>query len=469
MTLLALHQVELQQGSSTYLYQNLNLQINAGECHCISGATGCGKTTLLQLMAMPNQFNYQGKITHSPELIIGMIMQDPHVQLVRETIGAEVAFGLENLSVPALDMLPLVEQALAKVGLALPLNTPVTHLSLGQKYRLMLAAQWVFEPNLILIDEPWAQLDNQGITELCKVLTDLLEAGVSVVIVEHNTAPFTDIIDFQWQLTLGELIPATQALQASEPIADNISRHTASLSSGDNMPVNMALQQNGDDAAQSNCLLTLSDVTIRYANQIATLHINDTVSLHAGDIVGLFGENGCGKTSLFNQIVGVSDEYKGQISLLGKTPKLGLFGANLGFLMQRPSRQLFEMTVLQELEFSLKRFGLPLANATEILTQLNLLPLASHSPHKLSYGQQHLVALASVLCIKPKILLLDDPFAGLDNHYFPLVINALKHFSENGGAIIFSSHRPILSSLLSKCWLIEQQQLTEHNVLKRAS
>ncbi|GGP46677.1 ABC transporter [Shewanella algicola] len=469
MTLLALHQVELQQGSSTDLYQNLNLQINAGECHCISGATGCGKTTLLQLMAMPNQFNYRGKITHSPELIIGMIMQDPHVQLVRETIGAEVAFGLENLSVPALDMLPLVEQALAKVGLALPLNTPVTHLSLGQKYRLMLAAQWVFEPNLMLIDEPWAQLDNQGITELCKVLTDLLEAGVSVVIVEHNTDPFTDIIDFQWQLTLGELIPATQALQASEPIADNISRHTASLSSGDNMPVNMALQQNGDAAAQSNCLLTLSDVTIRYANQIATLHINDTVSLHAGDIVGLFGENGCGKTSLFNQIVGVSDEYKGQISLLGKTPKLGLFGANLGFLMQRPSRQLFEMTVLQELEFSLKRFGLPLTNATEILTQLNLLPLASHSPHKLSYGQQHLVALASVLCIKPKILLLDDPFAGLDNHYFPLVINALKHFSENGGAIIFSSHRPILSSLLSKCWLIEQQQLTEHNVLKRAS
>ncbi|GGP62192.1 ATP-binding cassette domain-containing protein [Shewanella saliphila] len=466
MTLLALHQVELQQSDSTYLYQNLNLQINAGECHCISGATGCGKTTLLQLMAMPNQFNYQGKITHSPALIIGLIMQDPHVQLVRETIGAEVAFGLENLSVPALDMLPLVEQALAKVGLALPLNTPVTHLSLGQKYRLMLAAQLVFEPNLMLIDEPWAQLDNQGITELCQVLTDLLEAGVSVVIVEHNTAPFTDMIDFQWQLTSGALFCVTHSPQASD---DNISRHSASLCLDDKMSVNMMQHQNGDVAAQSNCLLSLSDVTIRYANQIATLHISDTVSLHAGDIVGLFGENGCGKTSLFNQIVGVSDEYKGQISLLGKTPKLGLFGANLGFLMQRPSRQLFEMTVLQELEFSLKRFGLPLANATEILTQLNLLPLASDSPHKLSYGQQHLVAFASVLCIKPQILLLDDPFAGLDNHYFPLVINALKHFSENGGAIIFSSHRPILSSLLSKCWLIEQQQLTEHNVLKRAS
>ncbi|MDD8057792.1 MULTISPECIES: ATP-binding cassette domain-containing protein [Shewanella] len=471
MTLLALHQVELQQVDSTYLYQNLNLQINPGECHCIIGATGCGKTTLLQLMAMPNQFNYQGQISHSPELIIGMIMQDPHVQLVRETIGAEVAFGLENLSVPAADMLPLVEQALAKVGLALPLNTAVSHLSLGQKYRLMLAAQLVFEPNLMLIDEPWAQLDNQGINELCKVLTDLLAAGVSVVIVEHNTAPFSEIIDFQWQLALGELLPATQALQASDPVADNISRHSASLSLSDNMPVNMTQLQHSNDpnVVQRNCLLTLSNLTIRYANQMATLHINETVSLHSGDIVGLFGENGCGKTSLLNQIVGVSNEYKGHISLFGKTPKLGIFGANLGFLMQRPSRQLFEMTVLQELEFSLKRFGLPLSNAQEILTQLALTPLASHSPHKLSYGQQHLVALASVLCIKPKILLLDDPFAGLDNHYFPLVINALKHFSENGGAIVFSSHRPILSSLLSKCWLIEQQHLTEHCVLKRAS
>ncbi|GGP91244.1 ATP-binding cassette domain-containing protein [Shewanella ulleungensis] len=471
MMLLALHQVELQQGNSTYLYQNLNLQINAGECHCISGVTGCGKTTLLQLMAMPNQFNYQGEITHSDELIIGIIMQDPHVQLIRETIGAEVAFGLENLLVRPIDMLPLVEQALTKVGLVLPLNTPVDHLSLGQKYRLMLAAQLVFEPNLILIDEPWAQLDNQGITDLCKVLLDLLNTGVGVVIVEHNTYPFTQLINYQWQLISGTLIPANKEISSSEDFIENISRHSVSQHDIDKIPLTMThpVKQGALSLGGRPCVLSMSGLTIQFANQNPLLHINNNVTMHSGDIVGLFGENGCGKTNLFNRIVGVSAGYKGQISLLGKTPKLGIFGANLGFLMQRPSRQLFEMTVQQELEFSLKRFGLPLSNATDILTQLNLMPLALHSPHKLSYGQQHLVAFASVLCINPKVLLLDDPFAGLDDNYFPLVIKALKHFSENGGAVIFSSHRHILSSLISKCWLIERQQLTEHCVLNGTS
>lgn len=471
MMLLALHQVELQQVNSDYLYQNLNLQINAGECHCIHGATGCGKTTLLQLMTMPNQFNYQGQITYSDELVIGLIMQDPHVQLIRETVGAEIAFGLENQSIPASSMLPLVEQALAKVGLDLPLNMPVEHLSLGQKYRLMLAAQLVFEPNLILIDEPWAQLDNQGITELCKVLKDLLARGVSVVIVEHNTAPFTQLIDFQWQLVSGTLISTPKDIFSNDTFIKSISRHSVSLYGSDKIklttmqPAKIGVFSEDD----SNCLLSMSGLIIQFANQAPILHINNNVTLHSGDIVGLFGENGCGKTSLFNQIVGISNEYKGHISLLGKTPKLGVFGANLGFLMQRPSRQLFEMTVLQELEFSLKRFGLPLSNATEILTLLDLMPLALHSPHKLSYGQQHLVALASVLCINPRVLLLDDPFAGLDDNYFPLVIKAIKRLSENGGAIIFTSHRPILSALITKCWLIQQQQLTEHSVLNRVS
>jgi len=466
MTLLALHQVELQH-QSTSLFKQLNLQIAAGECHCICGVTGSGKTTLLQLMAMPSQFNYQGQIYHNQELRLGLVMQDPNVQIIRETIGAEIAFGLENLGYPAVNMLNLVEKALAQVGLTLPLDTLISHLSLGQKYRLMVAAQLVFEPNLLFIDEPWAQLDNQGIKELLNVLEYLLSTGVSVVITEHHSAAFSSIINFHWRLDKGAIISSTMPTldDSCDLSIQDISRQ-AVLTADDRRvydqqkPAAQSVVYQAE-IDKSLSLLTLSPLNIQFNDQRPVLQLKETLALMAGDIVGLFGENGCGKTSLFNQIVGVDLANQTRISLLGKAPKLGLYGAEVGFLMQRPSRQLFEMTVRQELEFSLKRFGLPLSNATEVLTQLDLLHLASHSPHKMSYGQQHLIALASVLCIKPKVLLLDDPFAGLDNQYFARVIACLTQFALAGGAVIFSSHRPILLDLVSKSWLIDQQQLTE--------
>jgi energy-coupling factor transporter ATP-binding protein EcfA2 len=471
MTLLALHEVGFKHHSSALnLFKQLNFNVSAGECHCICGLTGSGKSTLLQLMAMPSEFNYQGQIEHHRDLRLGLVMQDPNLQLIRETIGAEVAFGLENLACPVVNMLPEVVKALTQVGLALPLDTLVTHLSLGQKYRLMMAAQLVLKPNLLLIDEPWAQLDNQGIQELISVLTRLLSQGISVVMTEHNPADFSSTIDCYWQLEGGELnkqeliyLPSCDLNQNRQLLCRN--KRNQVVIEPDHDVTRLSANEDQEplpERDKGENLLTLSPLAIQFNDEDPILFLKQTLHLKAGDIVGLFGDNGCGKTSLLNQIVGIDTHNQAHISLLGKPPKLGLFGAELGFLMQRPSRQLFEVTVRQELEFSLKRFGLPLSRATEMLTQLELTHLSTLSPHKLSYGQQHLIALASVLCVKPKVLLLDDPFAGLDNLFFSRVISCLKQFTQRGGAIIVTSHRPVLLELISKLWRIEGSQLTEH-------
>ncbi|GIU53612.1 ATP-binding cassette domain-containing protein [Shewanella sp. KT0246] len=460
MTLLALHEVVFRQYSATEdLFHQLNFSVSAGECHCICGVTGAGKSTLLQLMAMPSDFDYQGEVIHHSELRLGLVMQDPNVQLIRESIGAEVAFGLENIAISATEMIGQVEQALKLVGLDLPLDSLVINLSLGQKYRLMLAAQLVLTPNLILIDEPWAQLDNVGVKELVDALKSLIDSGVSVIMTEHHSGAFAGIIDTYWLLDNGLLKQQDSGPKQAKSVCPFTRAKVKAI-----LPVNDAATQKSPSIADTDntaTKLTIFPLTIQFKDAQPLLQIKQTLHANSGDLIGVFGENGCGKSSLLNQIVGIDNSNQSDILFLNKPIKLGSFGKDLGFLMQRPSRQLFEMTVMQELEFSLKRFGLPLAQASEILTQLEISHIAHQSPHKLSYGQQHLVALASVLCIKPKLLLLDDPFAGLDNRYFSEVIEVLKHFLHQGGAIIVTSHRPILENLINKSWQITDRELTE--------
>ncbi|MCC4832026.1 energy-coupling factor ABC transporter ATP-binding protein [Shewanella sp. 10N.7] len=470
MSLLALHGVSYRHHSSSIdLFNQLDLTVAAGECHCILGVTGAGKSTLLQLIAMPNDVDFDGQIIHHPNLRLGLVMQDPNIQLIRESIGAEVAFGLENLAYSVNEMFSLVEHALAIVGLGLPLDTLVSHLSLGQKYRLMLAAQLVLNPNLLLLDEPWAQLDNSGVSELNLVLQRLVDSGVSVIMTEHHADAFAEVIQTYWLLAQGQLTlveaNSINAVSASSILKGQCCESNLDFSVPNTNSAANTQSLITDEVCATENRLSIFPLKVQFENQTPVVEIRKTLHLNAGDIVGLFGENGSGKSSLLNQIAGIDDSNQADILLFGKPAKFGRFNKDLGLLMQRPSRQLFEVTVRQELEFSLKRFHLPLSRVNEILEQLEISHLATQSPHKLSYGQQHLVALASVLCVKPKVLLLDDPFAGLDEQYFTNIISMLTAFSRHGGTIIITSHRPILEAQLTQYWQIENGQLTTKALL----
>lgn len=159
--------VELKQVGLAYssrqdaVLDGVDLTLRAGECHLITGATGSGKSTLLGIIAGVVSRPITGELY--TQSVVGMVMQDPQVQILRQTVGAEIAFVLENMAVEPSQMLVRVQHALRAVGLWVSLETPVDSLSLGQKYRLMLAAQLVCEPDVLLLDEPWAQLDDQGL------------------------------------------------------------------------------------------------------------------------------------------------------------------------------------------------------------------------------------------------------------------------------------------------------------------
>lgn len=432
-------------GYDTYqaaVLDDLNLVVNHGECHCISGATGCGKSSLLHLIAGELCRPFEGEMTRHPALMVGLVMQDPNVQVLRQSVGAEIAFALENLGVPSNEMLDKVQQALRRVGLYVSIDTPIDVLSLGQKYRLMLAAQLVFEPNLLLLDEPWTQLDNHGVQELYFVLKELLRDGVSIVMVEHQPQAFGQIVSHLWHLEKGKLVAGLY--QPSRP-------HKQRLPT---------LAVSGGDATEQRVLI--SPHRFQFSAGSTLFRCAESLSVAAGEIVALVGDNGTGKSSFLKALAGMQADI-GQLPflILGKRPKLGIFGANLCLLLQRPNRQLFEPTVLTEMQFSLRRFRLPLSRAERMLHQLSLSHLSMTSPHKLSYGQQHIIALASLACLQPKVLLLDDPFAGLDSLHCDKVWQLLLELRQRGCAILLTSHREMSYGDVDRIWFIESGYLVD--------
>jgi energy-coupling factor transport system ATP-binding protein len=336
-----------------------------------------------------------------------------------------VAFGLENLAVEPSIMPNRVTAAMKAVGLQKPLEFPVDKLSMGQKYRLIVASLLVIEARLLILDEPGAQLDPDGLHHVRDVLKQLKKAGFTIVLCEHRPDPLLEIIDEFWQLTSdGHLIKGRWSGTGRKIFE---SRLPASKQHNDTL-----LRVEG---------LSFQDL------QGHLLWENVNLAVRHGERVAITGLNGSGKTTLLRCLAGFLTPHSGSVTIAGDTPEPKKLRGRLGLLFQNPEKQLFENTVHDEVTFPLKRQGLPSNEITgrveSTLAELGIAELAQASPHMLSYGQKRLVALASVLAPRPEILLLDDPLAGLDGIRSMETLHLLRRWSEKYEmALLWTSHEP---------------------------
>ncbi len=430
--------IKIENLSFTYPDSNfpaldhIDLGIKEGEFLAITGRNGSGKSTLIKTLLgiIPDTVNsnFQGQITLEGQPIentlsiaskIGVLLQNPDSQITNLTVLEEVFFGLENLCLPINDILQRADSSINQMSLQKIINQSTYQLSGGQKQRLSLASLLAMKPRILIMDEPLANLDDDGINSVIASLK-ILRSQVDIIIVSsHDIKPFLDLMTRIIVMDKGQI-------SLDFPISQ-IEKHIPELIfNGLNLSQKNIIINPSHQSTNTN-LINLSHVSFSYKNGIKPL-IDVNLEISEGEKIVLVGKNGVGKSTLAKLLVGLRKPTHGKIESQIRRPKLVPQDVSLSFI---------ENSVIEELTSQ----NIKLSTAGEILIKCNLKQYESRSPFQLSGGQQKLLAIASALATNPDFIVIDEPTAGLDADYVNLI---LQMTSQNTSVLhITHDHRVI--------------------------
>jgi energy-coupling factor transporter ATP-binding protein EcfA2 len=384
---------------------DVTLAVEAGEVVALLGPSGSGKSTLLRALAglVPHFHGgrFEGRVvvggldtrSATPADLAGaaaVVFQDPEDQIVLARVRNEVAFGLENLAVAPETIWPRVDAALGRLGIAELAERDVTTLSGGELQRLCLAAALALEPQLLLLDEPSSQLDDDGADRLLGEVARLArEHGAAVVLSEHRVARALRHADRVVFVEGGRIL-----LDAARDVALAWLGRERPLYVPARHVRPTTQRQRGQTPVPFVC--ALDSVSFGYDRPILE---EVSLTLARGEIVGLVGRNGSGKTTLAKLAAGLLEPQGGRVERVGTAC----------YLSQDPGRYLVTDTVLAE-----AALASPQDAALAAIAAVDLTHHLERHPRDLSSGERERVALAAVLAPAPDLLVLDEPTRGVD-------------------------------------------------------
>jgi len=480
--------------------------VSPGEVVLITGASGCGKSTLALALTglIPARVHgeLRGRVTfggqplsglapHEASQYVGLVFQNPNLQLINMTVQSEVAFGPENLALPQPEIESRVDWALDVTGMAGMRTATVLTLSGGQKQRTAIAATLAMRPRVLVLDEPLSDLDPVGAQEVLGTLRRLAADGdTGVVVIEHRVdevAPWADRIvlmdDGRIRLdrpprgawddpapwiaagvgipdlvrlahALPDAFPGEAPLSVDEAVATLRGGWFAKAlaSSAQGRKAARSSESGGDGArapavtgslSRPNAeppVLSWRDVTVTFGDHKAV----DDVSLDIGDDdwVALIGANGSGKSTLIGLCVGLGKPASGTVSFCGKPINPGRIfehAAHVALLLQAADEMLFAENVLDELEFGFKFRAKPENPVLDVPGAIEFFGFSGQeavSPWELSQGGRQRLALAALLVGAPGVLVLDEPTTGQDADHLKAFLGLLDRIKDRAGLTV---------------------------------
>ena len=447
----------------TWTLNNLSLTIRSGERVAIVGKNGSGKSTLAKIIAgltapdsgyvelcgekvFENTTAYADAYKNARKFI-GALFQRPEDQIVTTVTEDDVAFGLENLNVEQHKMRKLVNNALEAVHMQNHRLSNPSLMSGGQMQKVALAGSIAMQSKLLVLDEPTSMLDSKSRENVDTLFDDLHKSGTSIVQITHR---IDECQNADRILLLENGVLHEICLEKLESYFNN-SKYSFSKKAQEN--INNYAKQNASitDSSHTNKAISISHLTVKYDDKSPAV-INDySLDVNEGEIVAIMGENGCGKSTLAKALCGLLKAESGSISVekipvSEKTSKKNRqnLRKTIGYVMQLPEQQLFAETVREDIAYGPKNFGIKgdalKERVDETLRLLNLENLAEKSPFSLSGGQQRLVAIAGVLAFRPRVLVLDEPTAGLDFEASLRILEILRTLNNQGVTIVMITH-----------------------------
>ncbi|MFF2051571.1 ABC transporter ATP-binding protein [Leifsonia sp. NPDC058194] len=463
-------------GRAAWAVRDLTLSIEPGERVLLLGASGAGKSTVLAGLAgvlggdddgeTEGDLAVGGRAPAAARGSAGLLLQDPDAQVILARVGDDVAFACENLGVPRDEIWPRVRAALDAVGLAVPLEHPTAHLSGGQKQRLALAGLLAMRPGLLLLDEPTANLDPEGVLEVRDAVAAAVEAtGATLIVVEHRVAVWRDLVDRVIVLAadggvLADGHPDRVLADASSALRRAGVWLPESLAPGETVP-------EAEPVARGAGLLTAHDLAFGRGPAVARRRragrraptgtaLPGTVSLELaeGSALALLGRNGVGKSTLALTLGGLLPALGG--TLRAEPELAGAAGPSpqswrsrelltrIGSVFQNPEHQLVASTVRDELATGPRALGLGAPEIAErvddLLERLALTTVAEANPFTLSGGQKRRLSVGTALATRPRLLVLDEPTFGQDANTWRGLVRTIAELRAAGHAIVTATH-----------------------------
>jgi energy-coupling factor transporter ATP-binding protein EcfA2 len=476
----------------------------------ITGVSGCGKSTLALALCglIPSRVHGElrggvsfggkpvtGLPPHEASQLVGMVFQNPNLQLINQTVVSEVAFGPENLALPQPEIAARVEWCLDVTGMAGMRLAGTVTLSGGQKQRTAIAATLAMRPRILVLDEPLSDLDPVGAQEVLATLRRLArDEGTGVVIIEHRVdevGPWADRVVLMddarivldqpprvawadpaiWAKTgvgvpdivqLGHLLPdafpagiALSVEEAADQLADSwlvpalaqaaLSRSLTANDQGNGAITGAAVPGGGAAAGvRSGAVPVLGwhGVSVDFG---ANRAVNDvTLAVDEGEWVAMIGANGSGKSTLTGLAVGMGTPSTGRVSFRGRPVRPGKVfenAAHVALLLQAADEMLFEETVIGELKFGSKFRALPPDPVLDVDGAIDFFGfrgLEQMSPWELSQGGRQRLALGALLVGAPGVLVLDEPTTGQDAERMRSFLRLLEAVRKRTGLTVLT-------------------------------
>ncbi|MDU7411296.1 MAG: ABC transporter ATP-binding protein [Anaerococcus sp.] len=434
------------KGGANYSLKDINLKINKGECILLCGKSGCGKSTLLKLINGIIPEFYDGDICgsvrvngintftteiHELSKFVGSVFQNPKTQFYTTNTTDEIAFGLENYGIDTETINKRITEVEKDLRLERLMNKNIFNLSGGEKQKIAIASTYALSPEIFVLDEPSSSLDIKSMKELSQTIENLKAMGKTIIIAEHRLWYLKDIVDRAIYMEDGKIIREYN-MEEIEKLSED-ERLKTGLRHCSCKDINLV---NNEESFNEESSLEMRNLIFkRNARTILSI---DNLKFSYGNIIGIVGENGIGKSTFAKIVCGLYKTNNEEILKDNRRFNRKNRIKESLLVMQEVNYQLFTDTVFDEILLTSKIRDKNIINT--YLKDMELENIIDRNPHTLSGGQKQRVIILSALLSGKKILFFDEPTSGLDYRNMKIVAKNIKKVKKKDRLILIISH-----------------------------
>ena len=445
--MISIDHVSFGYGEAQETLSQVSAAIAPGECVLLCGASGCGKTTVTKLInglipAFTPGCRLEGRVEvdgldpaktpmHQLARKVGSVFQNPKSQFFNLDTDSELAFGLENAGCPPEEIHARVAETVEALGLESLCGQSIFSLSGGQKQLLAFGSVYAMGPDIFVLDEPTANLDQEAIARLHDEIAGLKRQGRTVVIAEHRLYFLTDLIDQAWYIRQGSLsrrFTREEFQRLTDEERERLGLRTLSSAPCTLPPAKPAGSGEGLSVEGLTCAFQKREAVFRELS----------FSVRPGEVVAVTGPNGVGKTTLSRCLCGLLREQAGTVRLHGRPLGRKERQRAAFCVMQDVNHQLFSDSVWGECRISAP--DAPDEKIAEVLDRLQLLSFRERHPMALSGGQKQRLAVATALLSEKPVLIFDEPTSGLDYARMVEVSGVIRDLARQGRIVLVVTH-----------------------------